>query len=145
MSKIKRYLRHHARTIPIIFGCLVLLGGLGFLLHIKQVFKPKPTSTENRAESLPPVSISENYTTEAKAALTDFELFLQHKNNRADIIKRRDQLLSLTITKDYQSLHLSLVMIADALIAADEGNQGEKERALEILEKVWQEHPELKS
>lgn len=143
MSKIKRYLHRHAKNIPVIFGCIVLLFGVGFILHYKKVFK---TMVPNQAaESLPQVSVTVDYLVEAKAAMTDFELFLQGKKTGAELTQRRDQLLSLTITKDYQSLHLSLVMIADALIATDEGNQGEKERALELLEKVLQEHPELKS
>ncbi len=143
MSKIKHYLRRHAKNIPVIFGCIVLLFGVGFILHSKKVFKP--IADNQVTENMPKVSITADYITEAKAAIADFDLFLQGKKTGVELTQRRDQLLSLTITKDYQSLHLSLVMIADALIAADEGNQGEKERALELLEKVLQEHPELKS
>lgn len=142
MSKLKRYLHRHAKRILIVFGLVILLLGIIFVVIEKDLFVPKATPTEE--EALPPVSITEDYPAEAKAAMTDFQLFLEKQKTAEEITQRRERLLSLTITKEYQHVHLSLVMIADALLAGEEGQAAEREHALEMINQVLQEHPEYK-
>lgn len=142
MSKLKRYLHRHARKILIIFGLVIPLLGVGFVVIEKDLFVSKPAPVIE--EKLPPVSITEDYPAEAKAAMADFQLFVQKQKTTEDLNERRTRLLSLTITKQYQNLHLSLVMIADALLAGEEGQAAERDHALEMINQVLQDHPEYK-
>lgn len=142
MLKIKHFLRRRANNWPVIIGLIILALGLIFVLWYHRVFSSKtPTIIP---EETPVVSITEDYASEAQAALTDYQLFLRSEKSIADIKLQRDHLLSLTITRQYQSLHLSLVMIADALIAGEEGESAERSRAEALLTQVLTEHPEFK-
>lgn len=144
MFKIKHLLsrrraKHH---LPVIIGCIILLLGIVFLLWQKGVFKPRQTTQVE--SSTPPIAVSENYSDEAKTAMSDYQLYRKGEKQISDISSRRDHLLSLTIGKENQSLHLVLVMIADSLISADQGDEAEGERAQEMMNAVLSDHPEFK-
>lgn len=144
MFKIKHYLnrRRVKHQLPVVIGCIIIILGIVFLLWQKGVFSPRQT-TEVESTS-PPITVSENYISEAQVAMSDYQLFLEEQKIGTDITRRRDHLLSLTIAKEHQSLHLTLVMIADALIAADQGDIAEEERAKEMIASVLKHHPEFK-
>lgn len=144
MFKIKHYLsrrraKHH---LPVIIGCIILVLGIVFLLWQKGFFNPRQT-TEIES-STPPVTVSENYLSEAKTAMADYQLFLQKEKSLEEITSRRERLLSLTIAKENQSLHLRLVMVADSLIAGVQGDITEEERAQEMINSILQDYPEFK-
>lgn len=142
MFKIKRYLNRHGKNTPVIIGSIIFLLGLGFIVWQKDFFNHQSTSEKNNSALT--ASISQDYPSEAKAAMLDYQLFLEGDKNIEDIKNRREQLLSLTISREFQSLHLSLVMIADALIAGEEGDEAEQQRALEMISTILQTHPEFK-
>lgn len=142
MLKIKRFLRRRANNWPVIIGFIILALGLIFVLWYHRVFTSD--SVTPTPEETPIVTITEDYPAEVKAALADYQLFLRSEKSVADIKTQRDHLLSLTITRQYQSLHLSLVMIADALVAGEEGESAERVRAEEMLTQVLTDHPEFK-
>lgn len=144
MFKIKHYLnrRRVKHQLPVIIGCIIIILGILFLLWQKGLFSSRQT-TEIKPMPLP-VAVSENYVAEAQIAMSDYQLFLKEKKTVIDITRRRDHLLSLIIAKEHQSLHLTLVMIGDALIAAKQGDIAEGERAKEMIASVLEYHPEFK-
>jgi hypothetical protein len=86
--------------------------------------------------------IISEYNPEAKAAISDYQDFLNGEKSEADIKKRRDYLLSLKISKENQALHLSLVMMADDLLAS--GNDlNAKNRIQRMLTTLIIDHPVL--
>jgi len=80
------------------------------------------------------------YKSEAKQAVTDYELFLQDKTPIATISDRKQHLLELKILKEYQGLHLQLVTIADSLLAFNEGQLEEKNQAKQLLLEVYSQY-----
>lgn len=102
--------------------------------QVSQSVKPG-NKVENRG-------IISEYNPEAKAAISDYQDFLKGEKSEADIKKRRDYLLSLKISKENQALHLSLVMIADDLLAS--GNDlNAKNRIQRMLTTLIIDHPVL--
>ncbi len=91
-----------------------------------------------------PLSQTE-YQTEARRAVADFELFLKDQTSALTITTRKEKLLELKISKDFQNLHLQLVTIADALLAYNEGQTQEKSHAEELLKEIYSQYPWLNS
>jgi hypothetical protein len=102
--------------------------------QVSQSVKPE-NKVENRG-------ITSDYNTEAKAAVSDYQDFLKGEKSEADIKNRRDYLLSLKISKENQALHLSLVMIADNLLAS-RNDLNEKNRVQRMLTTLITDHPIL--
>ncbi|HRH32666.1 MAG TPA: hypothetical protein PK720_00755 [bacterium] len=102
--------------------------------QVSQSVKPE-NKVENRG-------ITSDYNAEAKAAVSDYQDFLKGEKSEADIKNRRDYLLSLKISKENQALHLSLVMIADNLLAS-RNDLNEKNRVQRMLTTLITDHPIL--
>ncbi len=95
----------------------------------------------------PPVAISSkgpisalDYQSEAKQAVEDYELFLQEQISIDIISDRKQHLLELKISKEFQGLHLQLVTIADSLLAFNEGQIEEKNQAKQVLSEIYSQH-----
>lgn len=86
-----------------------------------------------------------DYQAEAKQAVADYELFLQTQTSKIIITTRKQRLLDLKISKEFQNLHVQLVTMADALLALTEGQTQEKNLVEQQLKEIYSQYPWLKS
>ena len=130
---------------PILIICI----GLAALTCIIVVFvyseKNKPDQTvELKTEIAKPLT-EKAYQTEAQLAVRDYELFLKNETMISTIENRKQHLLDVIISKQFQDVHLQLVMIADSLLAFNQGNNQEEDNAEQSLTKIYSQYPWLKN
>lgn len=81
-----------------------------------------------------------DYQSEAKKAVADYELFLQDQIPVETISDRKQYLLEIKISKEFQGLHLQLVTIADSLLAFNEGQVEKKDQARQLLSEIYSQY-----
>lgn len=134
-------LKTHAKKLVIILSGLLVLGCIVviFTVNNKSNITKSPVSSFTTAGPLSQIE----YQVEAKKAVTEYELFLKGQIPITTITTRKQELLDLTISKEFQGLHLQLVTIADALLALNEGQTQEKNHAEQLLLELYSQYPWL--
>ena len=135
MLKLKAY----AKKKPFIISGLLVLLIVVFLL-ISFGYKNNSASiTELTSPQSGPMS-NIDYQVEAQSAVKDYKLFLEGEVSINTIMNRKEHLLSLKISREYQDLHLNLVMVADYLQAASKGQAQEKDHARNVLSELYKKY-----
>lgn len=140
MLKPKVYAK---KSIFIFSGALALLLLTTLIvIGILQNSSPKPTTTSSTQSR--PLN-TEAYQTEAKMTVVDYESYLAGRDSIEMISKRKEHLLSLKISREWKSLHLDLVLIADSLQALSEGQTQEKDHVNQLLAELYNTYPWLRN
>lgn len=141
MKKLRLILHQlrSAKYFRLLISGLVAAMVIVALVLISHYRVSEPLKLENKEEVR---DISTDYTKEAKTAVSVYQGFLNGEKSETDIKNQRDHLLSLTVSKENQALHLALVMMADKLLAQgnteDARNQGQR-----LLTKLIIDYPSL--
>lgn len=130
-------MKHAKKLLTISVGILVV--GLIIILFSVNNKTEKFINSTVTIPSIGPISVSD-YQSEAKKAIVEYELFLKDQLPIGVISDRKQHLLELKISKEFQSLHLQLVTVADSLLAFNEGQIEGKNQAKQVLSEIYSQH-----
>ena len=135
-------MKHVKKLLTILVGILAV--GLVVIIFIVSNKTEEVTNPTIAIPSNGPISALD-YQSEAKQAVADYELFLQAQTSKATIATRKQHLLDLKISKEFQNLHVQLVTMADTLLGLNEGQTQEKNLADQQLREIYSQYPWLKN
>lgn len=118
-----KLMKHVKKLLTILVGILAV--GLIVIIFLVSNKTEEVTNPTIAIPSNGPISALD-YQSEAKQAVADYELFLQAQTSKATITTRKQHLLDLKISKEFQNLHVQLVTMADTLLGLNEGQTQEK-------------------
>ena len=130
-------MKHAKKLLTISVGILVV--GLIIILFSVNNKTEKVINSTVAIPSNGPLSASD-YQSEAKKAMVEYELFLEDQIPIGVISERKEHLLELKISKEFQELHLQLVTVADSLLAFNEGQIEGKNQAKQVLSEIYSQH-----
>lgn len=132
-----KLMKHVKKFLTTLVGVLAV--GLIVIIFLVSNKTEEVTNPTIAIPSNGPISALE-YQSEAKQAMTDYELFLQDQISIDVISDRKQHLLELKISKEFQGLHLQLVTIADSLLAFNKGQVEEKNQATKLLSELYSQY-----
>lgn len=135
-------MKHVKKLLTILVGILAV--GLIVIIFLVSNKTEEVTNPTIAIPSNGPISALD-YQSEAKQAVADYELFLQAQTSKATIATRKQHLLDLKISKEFQNLHVQLVTMADTLLGLNEGQTQEKNLADQQLREIYSQYPWLKN
>lgn len=135
-------MKHVKKLLTILVGILAV--GLIVIIFLVSNKTEEVTNPTIAIPSNGPISALD-YQSEAKQAVADYELFLQAQTSKATITTRKQHLLDLKISKEFQNLHVQLVTMADTLLSLNEGQTQEKNLADQQLREIYSQYPWLKN
>lgn len=135
-------MKHAKKLLTISVGILTV--GLIVIMFLVSNKTEKVTNPTIVIPSKGPISALD-YQSEAKEAVADYELFLQNQVSKAIITTRKQHLLDLKISKEFQNLHVQLVTMADTLLGLNEGKTQEKNLVDQQLNEMYSQYPWLKN
>lgn len=137
-----KLMKHVKKLLTILVGILAV--GLIVIIFLVSNKTEEVTNPTIAIPSNGPISAL-GYQSEAKQAVADYELFLQAQTSKATITTRKQHLLDLKISKEFQNLHVQLVTMADTLLGLNEGQTQEKNLADQQLREIYSQYPWLKN
>jgi hypothetical protein len=137
-----KLMKHVKKLLTILVGILAV--GLIVIIFLVSNKTEEVTNPTIAIPSNGPISALD-YQSEAKQAVADYELFLQAQTSKATITTRKQHLLDLKISKEFQNLHVQLVTMADTLLSLNEGQTQEKNLADQQLREIYSQYPWLKN
>jgi hypothetical protein len=129
---------------PIIFSGVVAFLAIIIIVGVSILSRNNKQAEEylQSPNSSGPLS-SENYQAEARDTVQLYELFLKGEKSFEEITIKKDHLLSVKVSREYQDLHLRLVMLADSL-QTDHNDKSPSSTPENVLSALYLEYPWLK-
>lgn len=129
---------------------IIISGVLAFLVLVAIVMLSliskngqRSIISDQTSDNSGPMS-NESYQIEAQTAVQAYELYIEGEKSLEEVMLLKEHLLTLKISREYQDLHLKLVMIADEL-QINTIDYLKKDKLEASLSDLYLEYPWLKN